>query len=664
MSAIAGIYNLNNEPVSIEHSHGIMKSLQKFPADDVQVWQKENTFLGCHAQWITPVSVGEQLPYFDYERQLAITADAIIDNREELLQKLQIDKDEGKIMPDSKLILLAYYKWEEETLKHLIGDFAFMIWDERKQKLFGARDFSGARTLYFHKSPQRFAFCTAIGPLLTLPYIQKQLNEQWLAEYLAIPNMIDAVDGSLTVIKGTKQVPPSHSITVVEGQVNISKYHTLVVNKEIKYKNDRDYVDAFRDVFQNAVDSRLRTHLPVGSQLSGGLDSGAVVSFAAKTLRKKNKQLHTFSYIPESDFKDWTPRHRMANEQPFVESTVQHVGGIKDHYLNFEGKSSISEIDEWLEIMEMPYKFFENSFWVKGIFEKAKQQGIGVLLSGARGNFSISWGPALDYYAGLLRKMKWFRLNSELQRYSINNGVNKKARLLQLIGKKAFPSLNRSKEVYQLPMLINPEFAKRMDVFNKVESHGIDINRDSKPNIYEVRKQHFEKEYMWNSTGTSGTKLSLRYGLWNRDPTNDIRVIRYCLALPEEQFVRNGLDRALIRRATKVYLPDKVRLNQSVRGIQGADWVHRMTPSWGLFIKELQQLVMDPIVSEFLNIKLLKTAISKLKEGPRLDYAFDPELRVLMRSLIVYRFLKAFYLKGGEIYAERMGKASVGSAGY
>ncbi|MFD1040634.1 lasso peptide isopeptide bond-forming cyclase [Virgibacillus byunsanensis] len=667
MSAIAGIYHLNNEPVPREHSLGMMKSLQKFPADDVQIWQKENIFLGCHAQWITPESIGEQLPYYDYDHQLTITADAIIDNREELFDKLQVDIAKRKTIPDSKLILLSYVKWGEQVPNQLIGDFAFMIWDEKKQKLFGARDFSGARTLYYFHKYQRFTFCTVINPLLSLPYIEKDLNEQWLAEYLAIPNMIDTVDSSLTVIKDIHQVPPSHAISVVDDKISIIKYHTLSVNEKIKYKKDQDYVDAFRNIFQDAVDSRLRTFLPVGSQLSGGLDSGAVVSFAAKTLQKKNKQLHTFSYVPENNFKDWTPKHRIADERTFINSTVQHVSNIEDHYLSFNGKSAISEIDDWLEIMEMPYKFFENSVWVKGINEQAQQRGIGILLNGARGNFSISWGPALDYYGFLLRNMRLIRLSHELQCYSTNTGISKKGRLLSVVGKKAFPFLNlldRSQEVYQLPMLINPEFAKKTNVYSKLQEAGIDVDGFSKQNIYEIRKNHYEKEFMWNSTGTSGTNLSLRYGLWNRDPTNDIRVIRFCLSLPEEQFVKDGLDRALIRRSTEGLLPDKVRFNQRSRGIQGADWVHRMMSSWKLFIDELQQLVEDPIVSDFLNVNLLKMAISRFKERPRPDQAFDPELRVLMRSLVVYRFLKKFYSVGGDIYEKEMANSRTGSAKY
>ncbi|CAG9613445.1 hypothetical protein BACCIP111899_02660 [Bacillus rhizoplanae] len=644
MSAITGILHFNDEPISIEHGTRLMKDLQKYPADDVQIWHKDNVFLGCHAQWITPESIGEQMPFYDYERQLAITADAIIDNRDELFERLQVEYADRKRMTDSELILLSYQKWGEETPKYLVGDFAFMIWDERNQKLFGARDFSGSRTLYFYRGQQRFAFCTIIKPLFTLPYIEKALNEQWLAEFLAIPVNFESVDPSLTVYKHIEQVPPSHIISVKDGRVTLLRYYTPIAGEMLRLKSNEEYEEAFREVYQSAVKARLRTHHQVGAHLSGGLDSGSVVSFASGDLRKENKKLHTFSYIPVEGFVDWTHKGRVADERPFIQSTVQHVGNIKDHYLDFAGRSPLSEVDDWLETLEMPYKFFENTFWLKGVYEEAHQQGIGVLLSGQRGNWTVSWGPVLDYQAMLLKRLRWIRFFRELHLYSRNIGV-KKSRVFAVVRKKAFPFLNQvfsSEEQSLFPVIINPEFAKKMNVLDKLKEHDIDITGSSISTAYDMKKQQFEQLYYWSINGTYGTKLSLRYSLWDRDPTNDLRMIQFCLSVPEEQYVQNGLDRALIRRATKNYLPDKVRLNQRVRGVQGADGVYRMTPAWNKFIEELQQLSTDPIISEFLNVEVIKAAILKIREEPRPEYAFDLDFRILMRSLIVHRFIKNF----------------------
>ncbi|WP_339200389.1 lasso peptide isopeptide bond-forming cyclase [Peribacillus sp. FSL P2-0133] len=645
MSAIAGIYHFNEEPMNLQQCRNLMTALQKYPADSIQIWHSEKIFLGCHAQWITPESVGEQLPFYDFERRCTITADAIIDNRDELFQRLQVKPSDQKGMTDSELILLSYYKWSEDAPKFLVGDFAFVIWDEKKQKLFGARDFSGSRTLYYHQNHQKFAFCTTMEPLLSLPFIENKLNEQWLAEYLAVSGMIDAVDSSLTPYTTINQIPPSHSLTIQNNRVTLKRYSFLTQGDKLKLKSNEDYIDAFQNVFQDAVTSRLRAHRKVGAQLSGGLDSGAVVGFAVNKLQRENTALHTYSYIPSEDFKDFTPKYLLTDERPFIKSTVGHVGGIIDHYCDFKGKDSYSEIEEFLDIMEMPYKFFENSFWLKGMFEKANEEDIGVLLNGDRGNFSISWGFPLEYYSLLLKRLKWIRLYQELDQYRKNVGVSRRSQM-QTIVRVGFPVINRvfpEGARYRIPSLINPSFAERTGIYDKFKEFGMDqTGWYSNSDIFNERKKHFEDIFQWNAGNTLSTKLSLRYKLWKRDPTNDIRVIRFCLSLPESQYVQNGLDRALIRNATVNFLPDKVRLNQRYRGVQGADWVHRMLPKWEAFTDELQQLRTDKKALEYLDLQAINKALIKINEGARPEYATDPDYKFLMRSLIVYRFLKKF----------------------
>ncbi len=644
MSAIAGIIHLKKEPVPFEHGRNIMKGLEKFPADDIQVWHKHNAFIGNHAQWITPESVGEQQPFYDSERQCVITADAIIDNREELFEKLQVERSKQKHMPDSQLILLAYYKWGEESPKHLVGDFAYMIWDERNQKLFGARDFSGSRTLYYYKDDERLAFCTTIMPLFTLPGVKKELNEEWMAEFLTISGVVDVVDTNITPYENIIQLPPSHSIRIEGQQISLSRYCYLKSNKKLKLKSDKEYEEAFKEIFNRAISDRTRTYKNIGAHLSGGLDSGAVVSFAKKQLERKEKKLNTYSYVPPEDFVDFTPKNRLANETPFIQATIDHVRGLNHEYLNFQENDPYLEIDSFLEVLEMPYKFFENSVWLNGIFLKASQDKVGVLLNGGRGNLTISWGPALEYYALLLKKIRWFSLYHEMNLYSKNLGMNK-TKLYPYIIKMAFPFINRLRptiQPYQSRTLISQEFAERTNIREKLEYHGMIETKHSLPDLFKEKERHFAELFHWNATNTLGTKLSLTHSVWKRDPTNDLRLIQFCLSVPENQYVKNGFDRSLIRRSTEHYLPDKVRLNQKVRGVQGVDWVHRMTPSWKQFINELEGIGRNPAIYHYLNKEVVESSILKVKEGPNADDAINPDYRIAIRSLIVYKFLEKF----------------------
>lgn len=640
MSAIAGIFHLNKEPVFMEHANSMMEILRKFPANNVQTWKKDNIFLGCHAQWITPESINEQLPYYDHERQISITADAIIDNREELINQLNIEKSLGLVIPDSQLILLAYDKWGENCPKYLIGDFAFMIWDDKKQKLFGARDPSGYRTLYYYNDTTKFAFCTTIKPLLALPYVEKKLNESWLAEYMAISGMIDTVDASTTPYHNINQIPPFYSITVSRTTIKLNKYGQFNPEKVLKLKSNGEYIDAFQDVFQKAVKSRIRTFRNIGSHLSGGLDSGSVVGFAARELKHQNKLLHTFSYIPPSDFKDYTSNHLMPNESPFIKKTVDYVGGVSDHYYNFDGVDSYSELNSILDMNEMPYKFFENSFWLKGIFEKAQLEEVGVLLNGDNGNLSISWGNAFYYYSELLKKIKWFRLAKELNQYSKNVGGSR-FRNLPVILKMGFPGVRKTKSNMSKSLVINQEFAKRTGVFDKLQQFGLnETGWFSGNNLNQQRRMVYDAICPWNAGNTFNTKLSLHYSLWKRDPTNDIRVVQFCLSLPDEQYVQNGMDRALIRRSTENILPNEIRLNQRIRGIQAADWIHRIAPHWDSLIEEMKELNADERMLKYFNKEILDSALRKAAEGPQREQISHPDYRNLTQSLMVYRFIK------------------------
>lgn len=642
LSAIAGIYELDDVASSSELIMHMMNKLQKYPADEVNIWQDGRLSMGCHAQWITSESINERLPRYDASRKLAITADAIIDNRDQLFDQLEIDYTERKAMTDSELILAAYMKWGKDAPKHLIGDYAFVIWDQRRNQLFGARDLLGMRTLYFHHGPKKFAFCTVIQPLFAVTGIHKKLNESWFAEFLAIPMMFDTIDVHSTVYEQIKQLPPAHSFTLKGGIFTTWQYDDLVASSpKLKLKTNGDYVDAFREVFQEVVRSKLRTHRQVGLRLSGGLDSGAVASFAAKPLFQEGKVLHAYSYIPAANFEDWTPKSLIPDETAYIKASARYIGNIEENYLSFEGRHAMSEMDTMLELMEGPYKFFENSFWLTGMLEQAQEQQVGVLLNGTRGNYTISWGDPIDYYARLLRTLRWTKVNQELSHY-IRLMRTGRSVVIPIIAKQAYAHFIRRvlvKKRSDIPLVIHPDFAARTKVIDKLMGFHIGLTEYA-PDEVTARKYQFQRLSVSNHIGTSTTKLSLPYAICERDPTSDPRVIRFCLSLPHDQYIQNGIDRSLIRRSTEGYLPDMVRMNIHARGVQGADWIYRLQPYWGEFRDQLQKLCQDSGASYYLNVPQIKQSLDMLGTEPKLEYAFDFNARLLMRSLIAYRFIQ------------------------
>lgn len=640
MSIIAGIFNFHNNSTH-EERQKLTQALEKHPSDELSIWSDQQMFMGCAAQWITPESVNQPLPFYDKQHQLVITAAAIIDNRKELFDRLQVDVGLRNRMSDSELILLAYVKWGTNVSNFLIGDYAFVIWDLNQRILYGSRDPLGNRTLYYFHNEKIFSFCTIITPFFEMPGVHKQINETWLADFLAIPDMIDTVDASITPYQNIYQLPPSHSFILKDGKLHIMSNNPLLPTEKLILGSDGEYLEAFQAIFQEATTARLRTFRQVGATLSGGLDSGAVVSQAAASLRANNKILHTYSFVPTDDFEDFTGKSRMADERPYIKATVKHVGNIHDHYVSLPDKSPFTEIDSLLQILQAPYKNFENSFWIKGIYEHSAQDNVGVLLTGARGNHTISWGSVTDYCIQLLRKFNYIRFHLEMKRFSQQMGI-RRAKLFPLLAKNAYPLLDRSSRTQtEFPLLISPKFAERTHVFSRLKEEQNRLAL-SPGRLMKDREAYFNNASLVSQQGSFGASLSAHYGLWERDVTADPRIIRFCLSLPTEQYIQQGIGRSLVRRAMEHRLPDQVRLNQRIRGVQGVDWIHRMIPSWKEFHKELDELICDPKAEYYLNTSKIKEVLNLNGAVPKPEQALDFDSRFLMRNLIVYRFLKAF----------------------
>lgn len=139
--------------------------------------------------------------------------------------------------------------------------------------------------------------------------------------------------------------------------------------------------------------------------------------------------------------------------------------------------------------------------------------------------------------------------------------------------------------------------------------------------------------------GVIATKLGLAHRMLERDPTMDKRVIEFCLSVPEDQYVRYGRERNLIRRAMAGIVPDKVRLNETVRGVQGADWAQRLEPQWPEIKDEISKIGELPAEREYLDIEKIQRELKKYNTL-EIDAAGDHGLRMLMRSLIFSRFLR------------------------
>jgi asparagine synthase (glutamine-hydrolysing) len=399
MSAILGIFNLDGKPVDGDVLEKMMRPMAYWGPDGRGTWNKGPIGFGHLMLHNTPESLHEKLPLKSRCGNYVMVSRVRLDNREELLRTFDFPPAQHAVTPDSTLIMTAYQKWGKECPHHLLGDWVFALWDGREQKLFIARNHHGLTGLYYHHGPKFFAFSSGLKGLLALPSIPRRLNEMRLAQIVvAWPQ-----HGAPTVYEGIFRLPPAHTIAVKQETVKVKRYWYLEDTPRLRLKSDEEYVEAFLEIYSEAVRSRLRSARPVGAALSGSLDSGSVAALAARELKRKGLRLPAFSSVPLYDVSGTLPKNRF-DEPPYIKATAGYVGNIDLTFVRSESLTPLQGIKRGLELHDEPVHAASNQYWILSLWEAARKIGVGTMLTGAEGNWTISWHGA-GYLAQLAHRL-------------------------------------------------------------------------------------------------------------------------------------------------------------------------------------------------------------------------------------------------------------------
>ncbi|MBM3131087.1 MAG: hypothetical protein FJ009_20985 [Chloroflexi bacterium] len=240
MSGICGIINFDGAPVDPELLRRMTEAVKKRGPDGIHYWISGNVGLAHLALNTTPESLREHQPLLSPDGALCLTADARVDNRTELIGTLTAKGFLRDASPtDADLILAAYQCWGEECPKHIIGDFAFAIWDARERKLFCARDPIGVRLLQYCQRGKTFFFGSRVASILaglgTLPPINRPFLQDMLAGQL--DRWIDE-----TAFEDILRVPPSYALAATPDKVALQRYWILGAQPAPRYKTDEEYI--------------------------------------------------------------------------------------------------------------------------------------------------------------------------------------------------------------------------------------------------------------------------------------------------------------------------------------------------------------------------------------------------------------------------------------
>lgn len=635
MSGIFGLLFFDEQPVSPDTLNQMRESMAYWGSDDSKLWYQTHVGLGHLLSYNTPESVYESLPR-QGKNGLVITANARIDNREELCRLFNIPPSKRPTTPDSDLILRAYEQWGKNCVDYLIGDWSFALWNPQQRQLWIARDCCGTGGLYYVRHPRFLAFSSCLKGLLALPEVPKQPNLLQVTRTLTT----FAGNGSETAYQDIFHLPPAHTITVSGDRVEISRYWDLENISPIHLHSDEEYVEAFLALYSEAVSCRMRSYRPVGATLSGGLDSSSVCALAARQLRTQEKVLPVYSAVPRYETETVTNRNRFGDESPYIEANRQWIDNLDVYYLRSERISPLAGIKKSLWLHDRPGHAALNAFWIVDLLQTAREQHLGTLLTGQCGNYTVSWNGNTENWWRSLLQGKWQTLIDRASQTELSPWEAIKRYLLRPLAMPTLEQFRRLQSVGNDPWesysAINPELARSLALGQKMREENHDPTFSNNSTL--TRLQIFL--ITTRQIGTIWQENGAGYNLEIRDPTIDKRLTEFCFAIPDEQYERNGQNRWLIRRAMQELLPDKVRLNQR-KGLQAADIGYRLLNSFSEVRQTLERLQKSELATQVLDLAKMERVLLSLENRVTRKNSIQCST-ILMRGLMSGLFLLRF----------------------
>jgi asparagine synthase (glutamine-hydrolysing) len=533
MSGIVGIVQQDGAPVDRKLLRGMTEFMAFRGPDAQEIWVEGAVGFG-HAMLRTTFEQAREQQPCTLDGQVWITADGRIDGRSELRQKLAARGRTGcQDATDVDLILHAYAAWGEACVEHLLGDFAFAIWDGRERKLFCARDHFGVKPFYYVQDSAQFLLSNTLNCLRRHPAVSAELNELAIADFLLFGYNQEA---DTTTFVAIRRLPPAHTLTWQDGAVRVQRYWTLPIEETLCYKRPEEYVERFRELFWQAVDDRLRTD-SVGVFMSGGLDSTAVAAAAKNLLTRQQltHDLHAYTVVYDQLIPD--------QERYWSGLAAKHIG-IPIHYLVVDEYEPWQGWDcpeqAWPEPANTPFGAI-----TVDLYRKITAQHR-VVLSGYGGDPALY--PSQAYFVDQVRRLRFDRIIHDAGRYFLAH-----RRLLPLyfgtwLRKRSRPAA----DTQALPAWLNLAFADRLEL----------AKRDVFDSNHSMRKHPARGEAYASLISLFWTSLFEDHGpgvtqvtLEERHPFFDLRLLRFLLRMPPAPWF---VHKELLRQSMHGYLPEAV----------------------------------------------------------------------------------------------------------
>jgi asparagine synthase (glutamine-hydrolysing) len=538
MSGIVGIVHFDGAPVD-RHLLGRMTGFMAFRGPDAQeIWSGRNVGLG-HALLKTTDEAEHERQPFTLDGQVWIVADARVDARGELVPQLKAHGHDnlGPDATDVELILRAYQTWGEDCVEHLLGDFAFAIWDGPRRRLFCGRDHLGIKPFFYARVGETLIFSSSLDCIRQHPAVSDRLNDLAIADFLLFDLNHDQATTSFADIQ---RLPPAHSATWSATGTRLRRYWTLPIDEPVYFRRDDDYTERFTELLDQAVNDRLRTS-KVGVFMSGGLDSPALAATATRILRSRSADSEVHAFTTVIDGFD-------GNERYYAGLVTEHLG-IPIHFQDLTGKTFDPDWEgAGIHTAEPVANPLNLSADRRAYATTARYNRVCLYGEGPDNALRPEWRPYLAYLVGQRRF-----------------GLLAKAALELVIKSRRIPFLRRTlssikarwtgkSEQSVFPQWLNHDFLSSLSLRERWR----DIERSgASPCPHPLRPQAYRsfQHQQWEHLFSQFDAESLGTAAEIRHPFVDLRLLRYMLAVPAIPWAR---DKYLVRRAMRGVLPGPV----------------------------------------------------------------------------------------------------------
>jgi len=639
MSGIAGLVRFDGQPVKRQELERVANTLRQYGPDRFGVTVNENIGLVHTLMRMTPEDRFDKQPQRGPSGAL-ITADVRLDNRDELIARFGITRRDAVEWPDSRLLIAGWEKIGDDIWPILRGPFAVAIWDPRKCELTLSRDHLGLNVVMWHSNDRFFAFASLPKGLFALDDVPREYCEEKLADFL----VLNHADHVTTIYRNVFRVPPAHTVQVKsDGSLKLQRYWSSTEIKPVRLASDAAYAEGLRECLDRAVRRQMRSMHPIGCLLTGGLDSSSVSVLAARALNEKSQRLVTFTGVPRRNFNGRVPSGCYADETPHVKAIQEAVGNIDAEYVHNDGYDDFAGLERFFIALDGPVRNPLNLGWMLAILERARSQGRRVLLGGLHGNQTISWNGWAQTATHLLRgrltlayrQWRQFYRSTPYSRWVALRKLLLEpiipARLGDWTDRRRYPT---GIGAWQDHAPIRADFAVAMAVGSRAKKVGHDF-------LYRMRADERTKgltqvDYVgdWHAAEKAVTGVEVR------DPTADIDVLSFCFGVPAEQYLAEGIDRSLIRRAMWGLLPETVLTNR-LSGLQVPDWYEKIEGQRGELARQIAELSKSPLARRTIDLARLETAVQNWPEGGWHTTAVFREYNLaLTRGVAIGRFFR------------------------